>query len=221
MMWENADTPKSKWAGKVWNVIGDSNTEANDHASRKYHDILWRSMGFAKVNNYGLSGCGWWNSWTHPSTGDFYAAFYKRLNTLDPHADLITVLGGGNDYKGTEKDLVLGQFGDNDPDASFYGAIDHTLSTLIAMYPTKTIAVFTQFRRNLGEITNDKIELMVEAQIKVSQKYGIPCLDLYHNANQYPWLEDYRTEHMPDGIHLRQIGHDKLADKIKPFLESL
>jgi lysophospholipase L1-like esterase len=213
----------SKWNGKLWTVIGDSNTEANGKAALKYHDILKAKTG-CTVQNLGKSGSGWWNSWTDTSTGTVNKAYYKRLTDINPNSDLITILGGGNDYAQTEKPLVLGVFGDTDPDASFYGALDYTLKTLIATFPTKTIAVFTQFRRYLNYapiVTDDTLESLVEAEKKVSAKYGIPCLDLYHNANQYPWLDSYKTSHMPDGVHLNDLGQQKLASKMLPFLESL
>ncbi|AQQ66202.1 SGNH/GDSL hydrolase family protein [Bacillus cereus] len=204
----------SKWKDKKWVAIGDSNTEINWAGTVKYHGYIAQKLG-CTVQNLGKSGSGWFNS----LNGNL--AFYKRLNEIAQDADLITFLGGGNDYLGTEKPLVLGQLGDTDPEASFYGALDYTLSTTINNYPNATIAMFTQFRRNVGSPTDDKVESMVKAELEVAAKYGIPCLDVYHNANQYPWLKWYRDSFMTDGVHLNDIGHKKLADKMLTFINSL
>lgn len=204
----------SKWKGKKWTVVGDSNTEINWAGSIKYHGYLATRIG-CTVQNLGKSGSGWFNSWNNNK------AFYLRLNNIDSDSDLITFLGGGNDYAETEKPFVLGRFGDTDPVATFYGALDHTLSTTINQFPNATIAMFTQFRRNVNNPTNEKLESMVKAELEVAAKYGIPCLNLYHNANQYTWLEWWRTTYMTDGVHLNDAGHEKLADKMLLFLNGL
>ena len=89
------------------------------------------------------------------------------------------------------------------------------------MFPNATIATFTQFRRDLGEPTNAQLEAMVNAELEVTAKYGIPCFDLYHQANQYPWLAWYKERYMEDGIHLNDAGHERLASKILSFITGL
>lgn len=218
MTWDKLSTPSpviSKWKGKIWEVIGDSNTEENDRATKKYHDYIAGKTGVIN-NNRGISGTGWFVG----SGG----AYFNRLTALDPNADLITVMGGGNDYAEVGKTLVLGAFGDTDPNASFYGSLDKTLTSLITKYPTKTIAVLTQTRRNNSEQPNASgitVAQLVQATIEVCNRYSIPYIDLYHSANVYPWDANYITQCMPDGVHLNDLGQQKLADKISTFLETL
>lgn len=224
MAWKNIGVnnvveSSSQWQGKKWTVIGDSNTEANAYGTdqTKYHGLLAVEKGMTSVQNLGKSGSGWFNTW---KTG--YEAYYKRLSAIDTDADLITLLGGGNDYAETEKPLVLGALGDTDPVATFYGAIDNTLSTLIELRPNAKIAVISQFRRNVGTPTNEKLENMVKAQREVCEKYGIPFLDLYHQANMYPWLTWWRSRYMTDGVHLNEQGHMYyLKPKIIHWLEMI
>lgn len=205
----------SRWNNTKWTVIGDSNTELNWAGQTKYPGYLADKLGF-KVQNLGRSGSGWFNTWK-----EGFEAFYLRLEEIDEDADLITFLGGGNDYAETEKPFVLGAFGDKDPVATFYGALDHTISTTINMFPNATIATFTQFRRDVCQPTNAQLEAMVKAELDVTAKYGIPCLDLYHQANQYPWLAWYKEQYMTDGIHLNDAGHEKLSHKMLSFIEGL
>lgn len=136
-------TVTSKWAGKIWNVVGDSITEHNTKTTYNYHDYIAQKIG-CTVNNYGISGTGW----RCPSSVGGTNAIYQRLNSLATNADLITVFAGTNDWAqngGTA--MVLGSLGDTSASTSFYGAVDQILSTLVNTYPTKTVAVFTPLQR--------------------------------------------------------------------------
>lgn len=132
---------QSKWAGKRWHVIGDSIT-APSTSTRNYHDYVKDKLGCI-VNNYGISGTGW-----RTPTSGVSNAFYQRISSLDNNVDLITVFGGTNDWSEVMIGMTLGVFGDTDPAASLYGAIESTLSQLVNKFPTKTIAVFTPMQRS-------------------------------------------------------------------------
>ena len=209
---------ESQWKGKKWTVIGDSNTEANQFGTNadKYHGLLAAKKGMRAVQNLGYSGTGWFNSFQNEDN-----AYYLRLHEVDEDADLITILGGGNDYKENEKPLVLGQLGDRHPEKTFYGAILYCLETLIVTRPNAKLAVFSQFRRDVGMPTNEKLEAMVRAQAEVCAYIGVPFLNLFHQANQYPWLQWWREKYMTDGIHLNEAGHKLLAQKMNIFLETI
>ncbi|MEK5085915.1 SGNH/GDSL hydrolase family protein [Paenibacillus sp. FSL M8-0228] len=208
----------SKWNGKVWNVIGDSITEHNTRTHKNYQDYIQDKIGCV-VNNYGVSGTGW----RTPSVTGGSDAFYQRLDSLDPKADLITVFGGTNDWAEVGTKFVLGSFGDTDPKKSFYGAVDYTIRQLINKYPTKTIVVFTPLpRENPWAVNNGvTLEQVSDAIIKVSKHYSVPVLDLYHESNVYAWNADYRNYALPDGLHPNDNGHKELADKILTFINTL
>lgn len=217
MLNENTSVAPSKWTGKVWNVIGDSITEHNAKTTKNYQDYIADKI-MCTVNNYGQSGTGWFNDWTTN------VAFFKRLGALSSSADLITVFGGTNDWGETGKPLVMGTFGDTDPNATFYGAVDYTITHLVTQFPTKTIAVFTPSPRNNSwgtSSTGITLEQVTDAIIKVCKKYSVPVLDLYRVSNMYAWDSSYRTYAMPDGLHPNDNGHKALADKILAFLNAL
>jgi lysophospholipase L1-like esterase len=228
-------TPTSKWAGKVWNVIGDSITEVNFRANTRYHDYIKTSIG-CTVNNYGISGTGYFT----PSTSGGTNAIYQRISSL-PTADLVTVFAGTNDWGQVGKTLVLGTMGDTNGVNSFYGAVDSTLSQLISKYPTGTqIAVFTPIVRSSGGAWFDgansagvTLSQISDAIIQVCKKYSIPCLDLYRNsAPLAPWNATNKSTYFcppsgtidvpnGDGLHPNDAGHKILADKILSFLNTL
>jgi lysophospholipase L1-like esterase len=215
------NSSSSKWAGKVWNVIGDSITEHNARTTKNYQDYIADKIG-CTVNNYGLSGTGWFT----PSASGGTNQIFNRISGFSSSADLITVFAGTNDVASVGKTFVLGSYGDTDQNASFYGTLDYTLKQLIAKYPTKTIAVFTPIQRDIasttyGTVTETNMIAVADAIIKVAGKYSIPVLDLYRFGNMYPSNTTFKSTMMPDGLHPNDVGHQVLADKILSFLNTL
>lgn len=219
----------SKWQGKKWNVLGDSLTEVNSKTNMHYHDYIKSDWGMT-VNNYGISGTGWYT----PSWGGGHTDyFWNRVSGMDATADLITVFGGTNDWGDAGQPLVLGSLGDTSGSTSFYGAVDATLSQLITKYPTKTIAVFTPIPRqsafpNVTSANGYTMQNVADAIIAVCSKYSIPCLDLFRKSNLAPWNTTANNTYFtapsassPDGLHPNDAGHKILADKILSFLNTL
>lgn len=211
----------SKWTGKLWNVLGDSITEHNGTTSLNYQDYIAQKIG-CKVINYGISGTGW----RTPSVTAGTNAFYQRISTMDPSADLITIFGGTNDWAEVGVAMTLGVMGDT-ATTTFYGAVDNVLSNLVTNYPTKTIAVFTPLHRsdayyNLQHGTSGVSMMQVaDAIIAVANKYNIPSLDLYRYGNMYVWNTAFKNAIMPGGLHPNDAGHKILADKILAFLNKI
>lgn len=222
----------SKWAGKVWNVVGDSITEHNFRTTKNYQDYIAENIG-CTVNNYGISGTGWFTASSSGGTN----AIYQRVSSLNVNADLITVFAGTNDWGQVGKTLVLGSFGDTNGANSFYGAVDSALSQLISKYPTKTIAVFTPIPRSNAwfDVANSAgvtLTQISDAIIQVCKKYSIPCLDLYRNSGLFPWNATAKSTYFSppsgtidvpngDGLHPNDAGHQILASKVLSFLNTL
>lgn len=214
-------TLTSKWAGKKWNVIGDSITERNIIKSTKnYQDYISDKIGCV-VNNYGISGTGW----RTPSSGGALA-IYNRIATTDSTADLITVFAGTNDYGETGVPFVLGALGDTTT-ATFYGTLDNVLNQLITKYPIKAIAVFTPLPDGgMWGAKGYTMQSIADAIIQVANKYSIPVLDLFriNNLNiNNTFAKDYYFKDVNSviTIHPNDAGHIKLADKILAFLNTL
>jgi len=218
---------KSKWAFKKWGVVGDSISEWNFRTNKNYHDYISDIIN-CFVYNYGVSGTGW----RTPNSAGTGRPIHERIGIMDPSLDLITVFAGINDWIQTGMPLVIGEFGDTDPAVSLYGAIENTLKQLITKYPTKTIAVFTPLPS--GDAFNGPnssgiyLEQVVDAIIKVANKYSIPVLDLYRKSSLFPWNDTandiyFKAVGQADGdrLHPNDAGHKILSDKILTFLNSL
>lgn len=218
----------SKWQGKTWNAIGDSITEPNSRTNINYHGYIKQKIG-CNVNNYGVSGTGYFT----PSTNGGTNQIPNRISNMSNSADLITVFAGTNDWSQVGKTLVMGSFGDTDSNVSFYGAVDNVISQLITKHPTKTIAVFTPLPRSNsfnGAVNSAGVSLqqISDAIIQVCAKYSIPVLDLYRCSGLFPWNTDANNYYFtapgsgsPDGLHPNDLGHQKIADKILAFLNTL
>lgn len=212
----------SKWVNKIWNVVGDSITEHNARTTKNYQDYIYDRVTGLTVNNYGVSGTGWFT----PSGSGGTNQIFNRIAAMNSTADLITVFAGTNDVASVGKSFVLGVYGDTDQNASFYGAVDYTIKQLVIKYPTKMIAVFTPLQRDVasttyGTVTEANMIAVADAIIKVAGKYSIPVLDLYRFGNMYAWDTNFKTAKMPDGLHPNDAGHVLLADKILSFLNAL
>lgn len=206
-------TPKfEKWA-----VLGDSITKANG-IQDPYFNRVARALGIKTVLNYGISG-----TRIAKNSDDDNSAMSVRFEDMDDSADLITVFGGTNDFgHGT---APLGDLGDTDP-STFYGACYHLMDGLIKKYPTATIGFITPLQRNLNgeepkEIRGYKLIQFVDAIKETAEIFSIPVLDLYRAGNLYPDIDLVRDSLMPDGLHPNDLGHGKLAQKIKPFLQRI
>ncbi|WP_246309273.1 SGNH/GDSL hydrolase family protein [Paenibacillus alginolyticus] len=212
----------SKWLNKTWNAVGDSITEHNARTTKNYQDYIKDRVTGLTVNNYGVSGTGWFT----PSGSGGTNQIFNRIAAMNASADLITVFAGTNDVASVGKAFVLGAYGDTDQTTSFYGAVDYTIKQLVIKYPTKTIAVFTPLQRDIastayGVVTEANMIAVADAIIKVAGRYSIPVLDLYRFGNMYPWNANFKTAMMPDGLHPNDAGHVAIADKILSFINTL
>lgn len=209
--------------GKKWVLDGDSNTEANNHASKKYYDFISEQTG-VNIENHAVSGTGYM---TRELNGTTYNPVYTRIPNYSTDADIITILAGGNNVTDMALgNIALGKLGDSEPEQSYYGALDYTFKTLLEKFPTTKIGAISQFKRGNYPVEQTQaheniLQPMVQALKDVCGFYGIPVLDLYNGGNVHMRTEAFVSGASSDGIHLNNTGHEMIANKIKVFLESL
>ena len=81
---------KRKWLGKKWCAVGDSITEVNGSASKKYLEYIAEQTGIEAVN-MGKSGTG------YKRKQDVNEAFYQRIGSVPTDSDVVTIFGSFND----------------------------------------------------------------------------------------------------------------------------
>lgn len=171
----------SKWKGKKWATIGDSIT-AGAHWQGfvvGVHQLSWTNFG---VSGTKISG----------AVGDTNAMCQDtRINAVPDDFDLITLMGGTNDWA---QNVPLGVIDSNDP-LTFYGALNTFAIKAFARWPTKRIAVATTpygeipayesrpgwtspAKNSLGLTTND----YAEAIRQFCKRANLHCIDVALSA---------------------------------------
>ncbi|MEH7246457.1 GDSL-type esterase/lipase family protein [Neobacillus niacini] len=197
------------WEVIVWNAEGDSLTEINYQSTKFYHQFVKEWLGIPTVNNYGVSG----------STA---AGVYNRRANLAANADIITVWIGTNDAKNS---TPIGTISDSTT-STFYGALNLMAEYLLNTFPNKRVGLITLHvpagtyyadPNTAGHSTED----YANAMIAVGKKYSIPVLDLYHSGGFTLKNATQNSLLATDGLHLNALGHERVARKVRAFLETL
>ena len=205
--------PLAKWYKKKWNVLGDSITYGHRTAI-PYHGTVLSLLKMGSVNNYGVSGTTIGK--TNVENTNYMAL---RFSDMDNDVDLITVLGGTNDFG---KNMTLGTIEDATVD-TFYGAVRVLCEGLIDKYPTKTIAFFTPLQRSdlkTNTLGHTLIEY-VDAILEVCALYSIPAFDLYRNGGIYADNPKVISALLSDKLHPDTAGHARIALKVASFINTL
>lgn len=197
----------NKLNGLKWAVLGDSITLASNLIG--YDELIQTKTGIIPLN-YGVSAT------TVAIRSGRTDSFLERYVSMDSTADVITVLGGTNDFGLT---VALGTLGSTDT-TTFYGAYDELVKGLIEKYPTKVIGLMTPMNRKTAP---SSLKTYVQAVRDIGEKYGIPVLDMYKEAGLSP-IVDYHLNNyyvLQDGLHPNNVGYEIIAKPIKSFLEKI
>lgn len=83
------------WSHLKWYVMGDSLTEANGYASKRYYDYIQDKTGI-QVQVDGIGGTGFCAGYRYGES------FFDRIENIPQDVDVITVFGSGNDFSALE-----------------------------------------------------------------------------------------------------------------------
>lgn len=217
----SSSTSVSGWNNKNWATLGDSITQ----------QATWQSYVVAKfgllLTNYGVGG-----TKISGSIGDANAMCQDtRINAIATTNDLITVMGGTNDWA---QSVTMGTLASTDP-LTFYGALNTMFSKLFTRFPAKRIMVFTTPYGEMparitdgnawpDAITNTqglKAADYAEAVRIAAKKWGVPCVDIFtdvgwNNVNLTTFLTN-------DGnyIHPNTAGGKRIAEVVIGALSRL
>ncbi len=215
--------------GKIINFLGDSITEGMGifELEHRYDYLLMRKYDLKAVNNYGSSGTRLARQSTALNDPGADLNFCWRAEGMADDADIITVLGGVNDYQ--HGDAPFGSLSDTEP-TTFCGAVEHLMTLLETRYPkAKTVFMTPLPMKGCSLPSTDERKLPdckpQQAYAEVIQEkakaHGIPVLDLFAMSGIDPDSEADRAQYMPDGVHPNAAGHQRLAELLGSFLESL
>lgn len=211
-----SDYAQRDWLGKKWVVIGDSLTEINSTADKKYHDVIAEKTGIT-VYNYGKSGTGYGKTY---STYNNFADRVLELSDVD--CDVITIFGGLNDLSitmGTADDTGTNTIG---------GWMNTTFDNLFTTKPFVSVGVILPTPwwgyAPIGTSENDQKAIQYcEMLTTICERRSIPVLNLFNRSNLHPDDSSFRTEFFnnADGVHPNNKGHAKIAPMVLEFLKDL
>ena len=221
--------------GFTVNFLGDSITVGvgvADIENCRYDKRAAKRLGFAKVNNYSISGTRLAHQ-TYPSAKASYdLCFCGRAYGMDTAADMVIVYGGVNDY--IHGDAPFGEIGDKTP-ATYCGGVYFLMQYLRENYGEKPIVFLTPARCYLRHEVDDllpsthaakripgkPLKAYVEAIKETAGQFGIHVLDLYDGLGVDPHDPAQFKAYTADGLHFNDEGHALIAAKLADFIEAM
>ena len=206
---------KKQFSGKKWAVVGDSLTEMNFRATKRYYNYVSENTDI-EVTIMGVGGTGYKRGY------ETHDAFYQRISNVPTDSDVITIFGSFNDgiyisdSLGTKTDTGTATLG---------GCINTTLDNLFTAYPLAVVGIVspTPWETMYPGVTS--AENYVQLLQDICELRGIPFLDLFHCSGLRPWEESYRelvyTHDGGDGVHPDETGHKLIAPRFETFLNEL
>ena len=203
--------------GKTALYLGDSIAYgAND-------DALHRSWGGRIAEKYSMLSTNVAKSgWT---LSTYRSAIVNQLDSADAaNYDYIILHGGVNDVwvNASKTNVEIGMVDEgNFTPGSFdcttlAGALEDLICTAKQKAPNAKIGYIINF--DISEKIGDMTGYYYIAKI-VCQKWNIPYLDLYDNADFYEAFD--KSICLNDGVHPNSAGYDVLADYIADWMETL
>lgn len=220
---------KSKISDKIINCLGDSTTWGDNGLETGGNEISWtkhiqEQLPFKEVRNYGIRAS------RIAMTSDRNDSFLERYKQMNDNADIITVLGGINDF---QHNVPIGTLTVADP-TTFSGALNILIHGLVEKYPYQTIVFMTPMKNNFHHPTKKYPTTLQQNGLGNYQKqyaqaiedschfYSIPVIDLFNESGISPFLPEYVPKYMPDGMHYSDLGYERLgkmiAGKLSQFI---
>lgn len=194
----------SVFEGLTYVAFGDSITFGADYTrnysqmDNPYPKLVFQQLKLKSYTNYAISG-------SAIATGvDNLPSIYDQIIYSDTKADIISVMGGVNDYN---RNVEIGSINDNNT-TTFYGSLKAICEILLNKYPTSFCFFMTPYKEycyhefSCTELNQAGycLEDYANAIKDVAQLYNIVVLDMY-NEGQFE-LEMYNSN--SDGIHPSQ-----------------
>lgn len=202
----------SKWRGKKWIAYGDSIT-----AQGRWQPFVVEQTGLAHINA-GLGG-----SSVADGNDQSIASFTdsSRISALPSDADVVTIMGGTNDFNGTNggTGTPIGTLPTSTPfdTTTFKGALCETVRLIQAQCPDALIVIMSNAggRGTTGTagtipIKNSKGLSDVDyanAALDVANYLGLPFVDV-HGCGINPYN---RVKYIMDSVHPNSFGGELIS----------
>ena len=204
----------SKWANKIWSTLGNSITD----------QFLWQPTVMDEIglrcNEYGQGG-----TTIGGIISDSCMYEYLRITQIDTKSNLISVMGGTNDWG---QSVPLGTLYSVDT-TTFYGGLNIMIDRLVALRSNAKILLTTPpyaYKSNWAaagwadSLTNNVHLTLVDyvnAIKAVGTARGVPVCDLYtlSGIDKTNW-----ATYTQEGIHPNQAGGIKIGEALAEYLKA-
>lgn len=212
-----------KLYGKKYVALGDSNT--NGSGAIPYCQVLAEYFNMPFVN-YGI----------HSSTiaeydepGGGYEPMCVRYADMDSDAEVVTIMGGGNDDS-----TKIGTMTDRQENGQYtlYSGCHKLFKGIMEKYPNAKVGVILSPQNAKGlptdtegsgpDIDLKKRETKLMVIKEVAEYYSLPVLDLFHHGgiNGYGAVQR-QLFYQADKLHLTTAGQARLAEKVIAWMKTL
>ena len=210
------------YKGVKWACVGDSMTEVNSTANKRYYEYIADELGFTTYN-YGVGGSGY-----AARLGE-NKAFYQRIPDIAEDFDVITIFGSVNDIP-LISGMGLGTYTDN-TNATIAGCINLALDAIYDLKPFTKIGIIapppTAGNNPDGNLLGVAEQNYCDMLAQICKNRGIPYLDLYNCSGLKPWDADFREEFYKEngvqdsGVHPNSKGQEMISTKIREFIKAV
>ena len=196
------------FADKIMACLGDSITygyvtKQGGQYENPYPKLLKETLGLKECYNYGRGGS---NLATYNGS---IKPFTERVKELPLNLDIITVMGGTNDWA---NGVPLGTI-DSEDETTIYGALRSIAEYLTETYPDAYIVFMSPIPRKESWANSKgyKISDVGVAVQEVAELYGFDFLDMYSLSG----FENEMKTDSTDGVHPSQ---ELLINSITPTI---
>lgn len=209
--------------GKKYVALGDSNTHGSGpkpycQIAAEYYDMPFVNYGIhsSTIAEYGGPGGG-------------YEPMCVRYASMDADAEIVTVMGGGNDLYDE-----IGTMSDRQENGQYtlYSGCHKLFTGIMERYPNAKVGVILPPQNAKGlptdtegsgpDIDLQKREAKVMVVKQVAEHYSLPVLDLFHHGgiNGYGTVQRELFFQL-DKLHLTAAGQARLAVRVIAWMKTL
>jgi lysophospholipase L1-like esterase len=197
--------------------FGDSITRAKSDG-RGWPARLNDMYGFREYLNEGVSG-----STIAGEAGNRIITPVRNCYKMHTDTDLVILHGGTNDaWQGFPLGEISEGFDVKNVDVgTTAGALEYLLFHTKRMYPNAGVGFIVNFKFVGANSKLDNMQNYVDTIIAILEKWEVPYVDLYHNAELEAKLKPQETTNFNNGdhVHPNAKGYDIITPYIASWLE--
>lgn len=200
---------EKKWETEKWCAFGDSLTDPDINATKKYYQYIADETGI-NVTVLGKGGTGYYK------TKDAGTAYYQRMANCPADTNVITIFGSVNDWNAIKNGgLTIGSPSDAMSAETYSGYVNECIDVAISKAPYAQIALVTPMEYH--GLPDETLESIANALVAVAKYRKIKCLDMYHmsgfRVDDPTFAAVYTTDYSASAEsygHPSNIAHEQL-----------